>query len=79
MLEPNVGRAVNVALASLPNFTLPGDISASARYFHQDVAEPDFVLNPDSTLDVPDGPGHGVTVELERVAVARSAMRVFST
>ncbi len=78
MMETNVGRAVNVALATLPNFTLPGDISASARYYDEDIAAPEFVLNHDSTLDVPGGAGHGVTVELERVATARSALRVFS-
>lgn len=58
MLESGIGRAANVALASLPNFTLPGDISASKRYFHQDVTEP-FVLEG-STLRVPTGPGIGV-------------------
>ncbi len=78
MLETNVGRAVNVALATLPNFTLPGDISASARYFDEDIAAPNFVLNLDSTLTVPGGAGHGMTVELERVAVARSGLYVFS-
>ena len=77
MLETNVGRAVNVALASLPNFKLPGDISASARYFHQDIAAPDFVLNADSTLDVPGGPGHCMTVGLERLEALRSATQVF--
>jgi O-succinylbenzoate synthase len=53
MLETGIGRAGNVALASLPNFTLPGDISASNRYYAEDIAEPLFVLNPDSTLSVP--------------------------
>ena len=77
-METNVGRAVNVALAALPNFTLPGDISASARYFHQDVAGPDFVLAPDSTLEVPSGLGNGMTVNTDRVAAVRSALRVFS-
>lgn len=77
-METNVGRAVNVALSSLPNFALPGDISASARYFHQDIARPDFELNADSTLCVPSGPGHGVTVDIERVAALHSAMRVFT-
>ncbi len=77
-METNVGRAVNVALATLPNFTLPGDISASARYFDEDIAAPDFVLNRDSTLTAAGGVGHGVTVDLERVAAARSALRVFS-
>lgn len=67
MLETNVGRAVNLALAALPNFTLPGDISASARYYHSDIAAPDFVLNDDSTISVPDAPGTGVTVLPERL------------
>ena len=62
MLETGIGRAGNVALASLPNFTLPGDISASNRYYTEDIAEPLFVLNPDSTLTVPTIPGLGVTV-----------------
>ena len=59
MLECGLGRAANVALASLPNFTLPGDTSASGRYFERDVTEP-FVLE-DGTLAVPEGPGLGVT------------------
>jgi O-succinylbenzoate synthase len=71
MLETNVGRAANVALAGLPNFTLPGDISASARYYHEDIAEPSFVLNDDSTLSVPSGPGLGVQVVPQRLAAAR--------
>jgi O-succinylbenzoate synthase len=71
MLETNVGRALNVALAALPNFSLPGDISASARYYREDVAEPNFTLNPDSTLSVPAGPGLGVQVIAERLAAVR--------
>lgn len=67
MLETNVGRAGNLALAALPNFTLPGDISASARYFHRDIAAPDFALNAGSTITVPDGPGSGVEVLPERL------------
>jgi O-succinylbenzoate synthase len=64
MLETGIGRAANVALASLPGFTLPGDISASARYYHEDIIEEPFVLNADdSTLSVPIGPGLGVTVK----------------
>jgi o-succinylbenzoate synthase len=58
MLESGLGRAANVALASLPNFTLPGDTSASSRYYARDVTQP-FVLS-DGTLDVPEGPGLGV-------------------
>jgi o-succinylbenzoate synthase len=58
MLETGIGRAANVALAALPNFTLPGDTSASDRYYAQDVTAP-FVLE-DGRLRVPDGPGIGV-------------------
>jgi O-succinylbenzoate synthase len=71
MLETNVGRAANVALATLPNFSLPGDISASARYYRQDIAEPNFVLNEDSTLSVPIAPGLGVQVVPQRVSTFR--------
>jgi o-succinylbenzoate synthase len=67
MLETGVGRAANVAVASLPNYTLPGDLSATARYYDPDIADPPFVLNPDSTLSVPAGPGLGVTVDRERL------------
>lgn len=62
MLETGIGRASNVALASLPGFSLPGDISASARYYDEDVIDPPFELNPDSTVSVPTGPGLGVNV-----------------
>ena len=74
MLETNIGRASNLALASLPGFTLPGDVSATSRYYAQDIADPPFVLNPDSTLSVPTGPGLGVQVNqqnLERFTVKR--------
>ena len=64
MLETNVGRACNVALASLPNFSLPGDISASARYFYRDIARPDFTVSAHSTVAVPQAPGLGVEVSL---------------
>jgi O-succinylbenzoate synthase len=62
MLETGVGRASNLALASLPNFILPADISATNRYYVQDITNESFVLNPDSTIDVPDGDGLGVTI-----------------
>lgn len=67
MLECGIGRAANVAFASLPAVTLPCDISATDRYFAQDITEPPFVLAPDSTLSVPDGLGIGVRVIGERV------------
>ncbi len=63
MLETGVGRASNLALASLPGFTLPGDISASDRYYAKDITLESFRLNDDSTIDVPGGPGLGVTVD----------------
>ncbi len=75
MLESGIGRAGNVALASLPNFTLPGDISASKRYYKEDIVEPEFVVNKDGTMDVPTKPGIGVEVDmkmLEKVTVRKS-------
>lgn len=60
MLETGIGRAANVALAALPGFTLPGDTSASGRYYREDITDP-FVLQ-DGRLAVPTGPGIGVTV-----------------
>lgn len=65
MLESGIGRAGNVALASLPNFTLPGDISASKRYYKEDIVEPDFKVNKDGTMDVPTKPGIGVNVNIK--------------
>jgi O-succinylbenzoate synthase len=68
MLETGVGRAAQLALASLPGFSLPGDISATERYYAEDIARPDFVLNAeDSTINLPDGPGLGVEVDMERL------------
>ncbi len=63
MLETGVGRASNLAIASLPGFVLPGDISASDRYYQRDITNERFVLNGDSTIDVPDAPGLGVTID----------------
>jgi O-succinylbenzoate synthase len=77
MIESGIGRAANVALASLPGFTLPGDVSASDRFYRQDITSP-FVMQ-DGHLDVPTGPGLGVepdmaileslTTWVERVAI----------
>ncbi|HEV2415902.1 MAG TPA: o-succinylbenzoate synthase [Candidatus Dormibacteraeota bacterium] len=63
MLETGIGRAGNVAMAAMPNFTLPGDTSASDRYYRRDITEP-FVLH-DGRLKVPSGPGLGVSVDRE--------------
>ena len=64
MLETGVGRAYNVALASLPNFSLPGDLSPSARYWKRDVVSPEWTMDVDGMVHVPrDRPGLGVTVD----------------
>lgn len=75
LMETGIGRAMNVAFASLPGVTLPCDISATDRYFNPDIAEPPFVLQPDSTLLVPDGVGSGVEVVPERIAEAAARWR----
>ena len=78
MLESGIGRAGNVALASLPNFTMPGDISASKRYYKEDIVIPEFVVNPDGTMTVPTGPGIGVEVDmkmLEKVTVKSLSLK----
>jgi o-succinylbenzoate synthase len=64
MLESGIGRAHNIALASLKGFTLPGDISASSRYFERDIITPGVVVDADGTVAVPSGPGLGFEVDL---------------
>src|SRR5438477_8821971 len=66
MLETGIGRAGNVAMAAMSNFTLPGDTSASDRYYHRDIVTEPFVLH-EGRLRVPTGPGLGVTVDEERL------------
>ena len=76
MLETGLGRAGNVAMAAMPNFTLPGDTSASDRYYHRDITEP-FVL-VDGRLNVPQGPGLGVSVDqpyLEEITTSVQLVR----
>ncbi len=67
MLETGIGRAHNLHLASLPHFTVPGDIAASERYFQPDLIEPPIRLAADGTVAVPTGPGIGVTIVPDRV------------
>jgi O-succinylbenzoate synthase len=74
MLETGIGRACNVALATLPNFRLPGDISASDRYWAEDIVEPPFILQRGGTISVPTRWGLGVRVKVdlvERLTVRR--------
>jgi o-succinylbenzoate synthase len=68
MLESGIGRAYNVALASLPNFRLPGDLSPSARYWERDIVAPEWTMDADGMVTVPfDRPGLGVTIDTDRV------------
>lgn len=79
MLETGVGRASNLALASLPGFILPGDISASDRYYHRDITRERFSLNGDSTITVPTGPGLGVTIDdaaLNQFTLSQTTLKV---
>ena len=78
MLETGIGRAANVAFASLPGVTLPCDISATNRYYDPDLTEPPFELEPDSTIKVPDGIGIGVEVQRDRLADAEATWRDFN-
>jgi O-succinylbenzoate synthase len=64
MLESGIGRAYNVALASLPNFSLPGDLSPSARYWHRDIVTPEWTMDKEGMVHVPtERPGLGITVD----------------
>jgi O-succinylbenzoate synthase len=68
MLESGIGRAYNVALASLPNFKIPGDLSPSSRYWERDVVTPEWTMSADGIMQVPlDKPGVGVTVDVNRI------------
>ena len=73
MLESGIGRAHNIHLSTLPNFTLPGDVAASRRYFAPDLIDPEIIVRADGTIAVPDGPGIGVTVVPERIQAATEA------
>ncbi len=79
MLESGIGRAYNVALASLPHFTIPGDISPSARYWEHDIVTPEWTMDTTGMVTVPrDRPGLGVEIDIDRVenlTVRRKVMR----
>jgi O-succinylbenzoate synthase len=65
MLEAGIGRAHNIALATLPNFTLPGDVSASKRYWTRDIILPAVEVTPHGTIAVRDQPGFGYDLDLD--------------
>ena len=78
MLECGIGRAHNLALASLPNFTLPGDISASKRYWARDVLTRPFEVDGDGTVGVPSGPGIGVEIDTDFLDAITFDRQVFT-
>jgi O-succinylbenzoate synthase len=67
MLETGIGRVHNIALSSLPNFSLPGDVSASARYWAQDIIEPEVTVSKAGEIAVPTGVGSGYAVLRDRI------------
>jgi len=67
MLESGIGRAHNIALSTLDNFSLPGDVTASRRYWVEDVIEPEVEVTSKGTIQVPDGPGIGYSPRLDRI------------
>lgn len=75
LLETGVGRAANLAFASLPGVTLPSDISATDRYFNPDLTEPPFELSAGSKINVPDGYGIGVEIQRDRLQAANAHWR----
>jgi O-succinylbenzoate synthase len=68
MLESGIGRAQNIAMSTLPNFTLPGDVSASARYWHEDIITPEVTVTPHGTIKVPTAPGIAFAPRPDRIA-----------
>jgi len=80
MLESGIGRAYNVALASLPNFSLPGDLSPSARYWARDVVRPAWTMNAAGLVDVPrTEPGLGVEVDTDFIHALTTRLEVLTS
>jgi O-succinylbenzoate synthase len=78
MLETGIGRVHNIALSSLPNFSLPGDVSASARYWAQDIIEPEVTVSAKGEITVPTGAGSGYAVlrgRIEDLTVRKQTLR----
>ena len=78
MLESGIGRAHNIAMSTLENFTLPGDVSASKRYWHEDIIDPPVEVSPQGAIRVPERPGSGYEPKIdmiERLAVRREVLR----
>ena len=67
MLEAGIGRAHNIAISTLAGYTMPGDVSASKRYWHEDIIEPEVLVSSAGTITAPDGPGIGFEVRRDRI------------
>ena len=67
MLESGIGRAHNIAMSSLANFNLPGDVSASRRYWEEDIIEPEVEVTRHGTICVPTAPGIGYKPRIDRI------------
>ena len=81
MLESGIGRAHNIALSSLENFSLPGDVSASARYWTDDIVDPAITVSASGEIAIPDAPGRGYEVRrdlVERLTVRRETIRAMA-
>jgi O-succinylbenzoate synthase len=80
MLESGIGRSHNIALSTLENFTLPGDVSASARYWVEDIIEPEVTVSPAGEIAISDSPGRGYEVRtdlIDRLTVRKEHIRAF--
>ena len=81
MLESGIGRAHNIALSTLEGFTLPGDVSASARYWTHDIIEPEVTVSAEGEIAIPDIPGRGYEVRtdlIEKLTVRKETIRAMA-
>ena len=67
MLESGIGRAHNIAISTLKGYTMPGDVSASKRYWHEDIIDPAVEVSPEGTITAPEGPGIGFEINRNRI------------
>ena len=78
MLETGIGRSHNIALSTLENFRLPGDVSASKRYWKEDIVDPEVQVSPQGMIAVSDRPGTGYSVKtdlIEKLTVRKETLR----
>ena len=81
MLESGIGRSHNIAMSTLQNFSLPGDVSASSRYWKEDIIEPEVTVSPKGEIQVPQTPGRGFEVRtdlVERLTVRKEEIKVMA-